>query len=101
MGGAPSTITQIPIATGASFIGTQALIMAILGLLELRSGVPDLGLGQQGLTSFVKLPQFTTGEQGKVGIGCHEQLPQQLGPLGYTIRPWEGLWTLMPASQTT
>ena len=75
--------------------------MVILGHLGLQSGVPDLKLGQQELTNLVKLPQFTTGEQGEEGIGCHEQLPQLIGQLGHKIRPREGLWTLMPASQPT
>ena len=90
VGGAPSTAMLIPIVTGASSIGTLALIMAFLGHLEFRSGVSDIGLVKQGLTNFIKLPQLTTGEQGMVGIGCHMYLPQPIGQLGHTIRPREG-----------
>ena len=101
VGGAPSKVMQIPIATGASYIGTLALTMAILGHLASRLEVSDLELGQQGLTNCVKLHQLTTGEQGVVGIGCHEQLPQVIRQLGHEIRPREGLLTLMPVSLPT
>ena len=99
VGGAPSiSIMLIPIVTGASFIGTLALTMATLEHLASRQEVSDLKLGQEELTSCVKLPQFTTGEQGMVGKGYHQQLPQKIGQIGDTIRPREGLLTLMPAS---
>ena len=101
VGGAPSKVMLIPIVTGASFIGTLALTMATLEHLASRQEVSDLKLGQEELTSCVKLPQFTTGEQGMVGKGYHQQLPQKIGQIGDTIRPREGLLTLRPASQPT
>ena len=102
VGGTPTIIIlQITIVTGASYIGTLALTMATLEHLASWQEVSDLELGQQELTSRVKLPQLTTGEQGMVGTGCHKQLPQILGQIGHKTRPQEGLLTLKPASQPT
>ena len=102
VGGAPSkVILLIPIVTGALFIGTLALTMATLEHLASRQEVSDLELGQQGLTSCVKLPQLTTGEQGVVGTGCHKLPPQILGQIGHKTRPREGLLTLKPVSRPT
>ena len=94
-------ITQIITVIRASSIGTQALIVVNLWLLALHQVALGLAVEQEEPASLVKLPQVTTGEQDEEGKGYHLQLPQQIGHLGYKLRPREGLLILMPASIPT
>ena len=72
VGGAPTIIImQITLATGASYIGTQALTVDTLWLLAFHQEVSDLEVGQEEPTNCVMFPQFITGEQGAVVKGCH------------------------------